>query len=130
MMKPGTWARVCVNMDNNPVKKMPDRGRLADLVREITACQSSLYAYVCSLLGTSAGAADVLQETNVVLWEKLGEYDPARPFIAWAYGVAYFQVLAHRKRLSRERLVFDDELLAVVSDVLSRRSDDVDRQLE
>src|SRR5687767_1685246 len=95
--------------------------RLTLVVRHVTSCQSALYAYGCALLGTSTGAADVLQETNVVLWEKAGEYDHDRPFLPWAYRVAHFQVLAYRKRLSRDKLVFDDELLGVVSDALRRR---------
>ncbi|QOV90850.1 sigma-70 family RNA polymerase sigma factor [Humisphaera borealis] len=103
---------------------------MAHVVREITACQSALYAYVCTLLGTSSGAADVLQEANIVLWEKASEYDPSRPFLPWAFGIAYFQVLAHRKRLSRDKLVFDDELLNAVSDVLRRRDETADRELE
>jgi RNA polymerase sigma-70 factor (ECF subfamily) len=108
----------------------PDSRRLADVVRHITACQSALYAYVCGLLGTSAGAADVLQEANVVLWEKAAEYDPARPFLPWAYRVAYFQVLAHRKRRGRDKLLFDDEMLATVSEAMTRRDDSADRELE
>ena len=104
--------------------------RPAEVVRLLTASQSSLYAYVCSLLGTSAGAADVLQEANVVLWEKAAEYDPSRPFLPWAYKIAYFQVLAHRKRLSRDKLVFDDEMLGQVAESLARRDEDAGRQLE
>ena len=117
-------------MERDPGEPAADRQRSADVVRHITACQSALYAYVCALLGTSAGAADVLQEANVVLWEKAGEYDPARPFLPWAYRVAYFQVLAHRKRLSRDKLVFDDDLLGAVSDALRRRDESADRELE
>src|SRR4051812_46768559 len=99
------------------------RQRLSHVVREIAGCQSALYAYVCSLLGTSAGAADVVQEANVVLWETAREYDPARPFLPWAYRIAYFQVLAHRKRRSRDKLLFDDELLGTVTDALRRRDE-------
>jgi RNA polymerase sigma-70 factor (ECF subfamily) len=117
-------------MPIHPTDPNSDRQRLAEVVRQITACQSALYAYVCVLLGTSAGAADVLQETNVVLWEKADEYDPARPFLPWACRFAHFQVLAHRKRLSRDKLVFDDELLAAVSDALLRRDEAADRELE
>lgn len=103
---------------------------MALVVRELTACQSALYAYVCALLGTSAGAADVLQEANVILWEKAAEYDSNRPFLPWAFRIAYFQVLAYRKRLSRDKLLFNDELLASVSDAFLRRNDLADRELK
>jgi RNA polymerase sigma-70 factor, ECF subfamily len=117
-------------MDIGLTDSSSDRQRRADVVRHITGCQSALYAHVCSLLGTSAGAADVLQETNLVLWEKAGDYDSARPFLPWACRIAHFQVLAHRKRRSRDKLVFDDELLGAVSDALRRRDEAADRELE
>lgn len=78
----------------------------------LTAMQSRLYAYVLSLLGDKEQAADVLQETNLTLWRKAAEYDHAREFAPWAYRVAHFEVLAYRKKLGRERLVFDDDILA------------------
>lgn len=103
--------------------------RLGEVVRCITASQSVLYAYVCSLLGTSSGAADVLQEANLVLWEKALEYDPNRPFMPWAYKIAYFQVLAYRKRRSRDRLHFDDELLGRIGAAFEKRNEALDDQL-
>lgn len=33
-------------------------------------------------------ARDVLQETAVALWQSIAHYDPARPFVAWARGIA------------------------------------------
>lgn len=108
----------------------PEKRQLGTVVREIAACQSALYAHVCALLGSSAGAADVLQEVNLVLWERAMEYDAGRPFLPWARRIAYFQVLAYRKRVSREKLLFDDDLLAQVSDALRRRDEAADRELE
>jgi len=108
---------------------MADAPDPATFVRLLTGCQSRLYAYVVTLLGGSADAADVLQETNAVLWAKAAEYDPARPFIAWAYGFTHMQVLAHRKRLSRDRLLFDDEILGHVAAEYARQ-DSADGQLE
>ena len=73
----------------------------------LTSHQSSLYACISALLGGVEGVQDVLQETNVVLLEKAGEYDPARPFVPWALAFARFQTLAWRKRQTRDRLVLD-----------------------
>jgi RNA polymerase sigma-70 factor, ECF subfamily len=105
------------------------RGRGGAFVRQLTGCQSRLYAYVCALLGGSADAGDVLQETNLVLWEKAGAYDPARPFLPWAYKFAHLQVLAHRKRCSRSRLVLDDLLLERVAEEYHRQDADTERRL-
>jgi RNA polymerase sigma-70 factor (ECF subfamily) len=85
---------------------------------QLTSHQSTLYAAVVAMMGGAEGAHDVVQETNAALLEKAAEYDPARPFVPWAVGFARTQVMAWRKRLTRDRLVFDDELFAVLADRL------------
>ena len=46
-------------------------------VRHLTENQNRLYGYVYSLLGDHSRAADVVQETNLVLWRKVGEFQSA-----------------------------------------------------
>ena len=83
-------------------------------VKLMTAHQGRLYAYVLSLLGDPDQANDVLQEANLVLWRTAGEFQMGSNFRAWAFRIAHFQVMAHRQRQLRDRLVFDDEMLAVL----------------
>ena len=99
-------------------------------VGHLTGCQSALYAFISTLLGGAEGAGDVLQETNIVLWNKAADYDPARPFLPWAYTFARFQVMAWRKKQSRDRLVLDDDLLDRVADDFVTLDVTAERQLE
>jgi RNA polymerase sigma-70 factor (ECF subfamily) len=105
-------------------------GRTGEFVQHLTAAQSRLYAYVCSLVGEASGARDVLQETNLALWHKAAEYDPDRPFLPWAYRVAQLQVMAYRKRVARSRLVFDDRLVDALAERVLVRDADLDVRLE
>jgi RNA polymerase sigma-70 factor (ECF subfamily) len=84
-----------------------DAMRSERLVTQLTAIQGALYAYICILLGGPGDAADVLQETNLVLWRRAHEFDTEQTFSALAYKVAYFQVLAHRKKGACDRHVFN-----------------------
>jgi RNA polymerase sigma-70 factor (ECF subfamily) len=95
-------------MDQEPL------GNSEAFVQLMTAHQGRLYAYVLSLLGDPDQANDVLQETNLVLWRTAGEFQMGSNFRAWAFRIAHFQVMAHRQRQLRDRLVFDDEMLAVL----------------
>jgi RNA polymerase sigma-70 factor (ECF subfamily) len=106
------------------------RGRTGEYVQLLTGAQSRLYAYICCLVGESAAARDVLQETNLALWNKAEEYDRGRPFLPWAYRVAYLQVLAYRKTCARSRLVFDEELVSELAEQTESRDADFDRRLE
>jgi RNA polymerase sigma-70 factor, ECF subfamily len=55
----------------------PDEQFAANMMR----AQRPLHVYVYSLLGAAQGVDDVLQEINLVLWRKMGEFDPRREFL-------------------------------------------------
>lgn len=95
----------------------------------VTRFQSRLFAFISALLAGDGGASDVLQETNVVLWEKASSYNPESSFAAWAYRVAHYQVMAYRKRQQRDRrLVFNDDLVSTLVDEF-QDDDDYDDSL-
>ncbi len=86
------------------------------LVALMTRHQAALSAYIFSLLPHQAQADDVLQETNLVLWRKAADYDPALPFMPWACRIAHFQVKAALRDASRDRHVFDTELIDLLAE--------------
>src|SRR5262245_48682269 len=87
-----------------------------EFITQLTAAQPSVAAYIFSLLPEQAVAQDVLQETNLTLWRKADDFQPGTNFVAWACQVAYFHVLSHRRRTRRDRLLFDDEVLAYLAE--------------
>lgn len=105
------------------------RDRSGQFVQLLTSHQPSLYAYICTMVLGDAAAADLLQETNLHLWEKADEYDFNRPFLAWAFGFARKQVMAFRKSRSRSRLVFDDETLRLIDDKIMASVSEIDARL-
>lgn len=78
--------------------------------------QPAVAGYISSLIRDSAAAKDLLQETSLVLFRKFTEYDDQRPFLAWALGVAKFQVLGYRRDAARDLLRFDPGLLEQFTD--------------
>lgn len=87
----------------------------ADFLAKVTRAQRPLYGFIVTLAGGLFDADDILQETNLVLWRKAGEYDPARDFMSWALRIAQLQTMAHLKK-RRRRPVFDTELLERIAD--------------
>jgi RNA polymerase sigma-70 factor (ECF subfamily) len=100
-----------------------------EFVFELTASQSRLYGYLVTLLGSVHDARDVLQETNLVLWQKIAEFRPGTDFGAWARRCAYFQARAFLRDRKRDRHVFDDELLQVLAEEEPEESDSETREL-
>jgi RNA polymerase sigma-70 factor (ECF subfamily) len=86
-----------------------------EFARQLANAQSSLYAFIVSLMGGRQEAADVLQETNLKLCREFHRYDASKPFVNWALTLARYEVMAWRTRQSRSRLVLDDDLVALVA---------------
>lgn len=85
------------------------------IVGLIARHQPEIHRYVLSLLPDRMLADDVVQETNLVLWRKAAEYDPAQPFLPWALTIALYQVKAARRDAGRDRHVFDDSLVEMLA---------------
>lgn len=95
-------------------------------VRQLTENQNRLYGYVYSLVGDHSRASDVVQETNLVLWRKVAEFDSDKAFLPWAYAIARFQVLAHLRDKSRDRLLLDAELAEKLSPLAEHQGSQLD----
>ena len=97
-----------------------------EFVAQLTANQNRLFGYIFSLLGDQTRAADVLQETNLVLWRKMSEFHPDKPFLPWAFAFARFQVMAHLRDRSRDRMLLDEGLVAKMAGEVAEASAELD----
>lgn len=90
----------------------------ARFIAEITRCQRQLHAFVLSMVWHPVEADDVLQETNLVRWQKAAEFDDTRPFMPWAMRFAQLQSMAYLKWRQRQdcRLLIDDQLAKIMAD--------------
>jgi len=84
-------------------------------IQLLTESQNRLFAYVFSLVGDRNRAADIVQETNLVLWRKIDQFDGEKPFLPWAFTVARYQVLAFLRDQKRDRVLLDSELVESLS---------------
>jgi RNA polymerase sigma-70 factor (ECF subfamily) len=101
---------------------MPNAESYSRFSEQLLGIQKGLYAYILTLLPWRDEASDVLQQTNLVLWRDADRYQPGTDFRAWAYRVAYFQVLAQRKKARRDHLRFDDDLLGALAAGMDREA--------
>jgi RNA polymerase sigma-70 factor (ECF subfamily) len=83
---------------------------------------------LCSgILKNDADAADAAQQALTKILERASEYDPRRPALPWALGIASWECRTLLKRRTRRREVTtDDPLLGAISDA---QEDVVERQL-
>ena len=89
----------------------------AVFVGQITRHQSMLKAFIVSLMPGIDGVDDVLQQTNLVLWEKRECFRPGSNFRAWACTIARLEVKSHRRRMVRQgKLSLSEELSEMLAE--------------
>lgn len=89
--------------------------RYEQFVALFTEHEPGLRAFVRSLTYSWDDADEVMQNTGLVLWRKFDSFDPETDFMKWACVVARFEVLAWRRDKARDRHVFDEELVDLLS---------------
>jgi RNA polymerase sigma-70 factor (ECF subfamily) len=103
----------------------------AEFIGQITRHQSMLRAYIVSLMPGMDGVDDVLQETNLVLYDKFEKFQPGTNFRAWACAVARLEVKTHRRKLLRHGcLMLDEDLAEQLAEHTAALQNDLDDRLQ
>lgn len=89
-------------------------------VQELTAHQNRLRGYILAALGNYANAADVLQRTNLKLWQKSREFRAGAEFLPWALAIAKYEILSFLRDHQRDRLVFSEDVALLLMDTTER----------
>lgn len=96
---------------------------LEPFVRELTRHQQRLQGFIRCLVFRSSDVDDVWQELNVELWRRGAEFQPGSDFWRWASAVARYCVLNYSRTRGKDRLVFDEALLATMASELEQLTD-------
>jgi RNA polymerase sigma-70 factor (ECF subfamily) len=70
-----------------------------------------LTAYLRSLIGNDPSVDDLFQQSMLVAWRRLGDYDRTRPFGPWLRGIAQRLVLEHHRKKAGRPAPIDPAVL-------------------
>ena len=98
----------------NPPESEDDRYEA--FVRLFAHYEPDLRRFIRSLLPTATDTDEVLQQTAIVIWRKFDQYDPETHFMKWACVISRFEALAYRRKMARDRLVFREDVIALMAD--------------
>jgi RNA polymerase sigma-70 factor, ECF subfamily len=99
---------------------MGDTGQNVIFAELLAAQQGRLLAFIYALVHNVGDAEDIYQETAIALWRKFGQYKPGTNFGAWSKEMARLEILRFLKHKRRDRVVFDDQLLAKLAGTQGR----------
>ena len=95
----------------DPANASADEAWGAEFVRLLTDHQPDIYVYLRSLVLDPDEASEILQETNLVLWEKRDQFQMGSSFRAWAFQIARYKLLQRKARRQRGCICFSDALV-------------------
>ena len=108
--------------ENPQTSTSPD----GEFVQLFTHHQRRLFLYILSQVSNPVEAEEILQDTNVVIWTKSSKFQSGTNFLAWVSQIANFEVMKHRSRRHREKLVFSDEFRESVAKESLERSEELE----
>lgn len=98
---------------------------IEELTVNWTKAQPVVAAFISSIIPNIHQTDDILQEVALAIVRKYDQYDHTRPFTAWAVGIAKNELLRHRRNLSRDRHIFNNEILSRVADIYVDKANDL-----
>ena len=104
--------------------------RTEQLRQLITLHQRQIYSYIFSVVPRPVEAEDLLQETNLVICRKYGEFNEGTNFLAWACTIAYWSIRKSQQKYARTKVVFDQDIYEAVSATATSKGPEVDARHE
>lgn len=105
----------------------PDPARELHFTQLWTAAHPTVAGFVRGLIPDRAAVDDILQEVALALYNNLASYDPTRPFVAWALGIAKHKVQDRWRSLARSKQVIrDTQVLEAMAAVSAELDDELD----
>lgn len=99
------------------------RRQLARLWME---AQPSVLSYITSAVRRFHDAEDILQQVAEDAAARFDAYDPSRPFVAWALGIARFKIADHyRARDRKEDMQLSEPALVALADAHVRQVESI-----
>lgn len=107
--------------NQNSSKNKSETDRREAFTQHWMAAEPSVSAYVFAVISGFHDAEDLVQQIAQETARRFDQYDPERPFLGWALWITKSRVIDFYRKRNRDRLVFSDELLVRLGEVIATR---------
>ena len=97
-------------------------------VRDLSRHSRQIFGFILTLTSSRNDAEDLFQDTSVQLWRKFSTYQEGTNFRAWAYQVAYLEVLEYRRKKGRQQVLSEEAFRVLAQDAMRLTDDDAERR--
>ena len=85
---------------------MSDQEDMEPFLQLLSSHERFLAGYVYSLIPNASDAEDILQDVKMALWQNFEQFEIGTSFSAWSRQVAFYRVMAFRKKKAKENQRF------------------------
>jgi RNA polymerase sigma-70 factor, ECF subfamily len=93
----------------------PDEQEVAVFSELIAVHRSRVFGYIYAMLHNMSDAEDIYQQTTLLMWQKLDEFEPGTDFGSWALKIAYYNIKNFQRSAQRRHVFFSDEVMENVA---------------
>ena len=104
----------------------PSPDRSTELLQLMMKYQRRIFAYIHTLVPSRSDAEDILQEASLTTCENFDDFEIGTNFYSWACQIAYWKVRAARKKYATAKVVFNQEVLDVISQTRTEMEEELD----
>ena len=97
-----------------PSRQTEDNDSTKEFMSLLLSNQKQIYLYILSIVVHPSDAEDILQDTLTEMWRGFGEFRQGTNFVAWGRTIAKYKIMNYRKKNRNSKLLFDDELVAIL----------------
>ncbi|MEO0476666.1 MAG: sigma-70 family RNA polymerase sigma factor [Planctomycetota bacterium] len=115
---------------NDPYKPSHSTQQVKDFALYWGDAQHSVKAFIHASVFDAHDREDVLQSTVQYLIEHFADYDPQRPFIAWAIGIARYRILDYRHKKASRKRELGGEALQMLSAAFAEHTPELEPRSE
>lgn len=88
--------------------------------------EGAIFSFVMSMVRNTADAEDVLQRASMTMWQCFDKYQSGTSFRNWAFQIAKHATLNYLTKIRRDRHVFSEKLIEMLSDRMVERAEELD----
>jgi len=111
----------CQDRNKSMNRDQSENDRREVFAQHWVAAEPSVSAYVFAVISGFHDAEDLVQQIAQETARRFDQYDPERPFLGWALWITKSRVIDFYRQRSRDQLVFSDDLLKRLGDVIVSR---------
>ncbi|MBF0196186.1 MAG: sigma-70 family RNA polymerase sigma factor [Planctomycetes bacterium] len=108
---------------NRVKNESQDEYKEGDFLKLFLKHENALRAFARSLLPDWSSVDDVLQESSLVMWEKLDQLHSEDGFLPWGKVIVRFKSMNYLQKLKSHKKVFGSKLLDLLADEATMISD-------